>query len=113
MKSDTNQPDEQSLEHLHQNLLNLWTSGTRDYHSLLSDYLTANSICVAAIGILVTRQPVSLIFYFLVLILCAFGILMTFQMGIVLGKFSLQNDLWEWQLRGIERKVHWFQLRFP
>lgn len=25
-------------------LLDLWTSGVRDYHSLLSDYLTANSI---------------------------------------------------------------------
>src|ERR1700693_577577 len=107
MNSDPNQPNEQSLEHSYQYLLNLWTSGIRDYHSLLSDYLTANSIFVAAIGILVTRQPVSLIFSFLVLILCAFGILMTLQMGIVLGRFSLQNDLWEWQLRGIERKTKW------
>jgi hypothetical protein len=107
MESDTNQPDEQNLEHSYQNLLTLWTSGIRDYHSLLSDYLTANSIFVAAIGILVTREPVSLIFHFLVLILCVFGILMTLQMGIVLGRFSLQNDLWEWQLRGIERKAQW------
>lgn len=107
MNSDIKPPDVQSLEHSYQNLLNLWTSGIRDYHSLLSDYLTANSIFVAAIGILVTRQPVPLIFYLLVLILCAFGILMTFQMGIVLGRFSLQNDLWEWQLRGIERKAQW------
>lgn len=25
-------------------LLTLWTSGVRDYHTMLSDYLTANSI---------------------------------------------------------------------
>src|SRR5579863_1351357 len=107
MNSDADEPDTQSLEHSYQNLLTLWTSGIRDYHSLLSDYLTANSIFVAALGFLVTRQPVSTILSFLVLILCVFGILMTLQMGIVLGRFSSQNDLWEWQLRGIEKKAQW------
>ena len=95
------------LKDRYQFLLDLWTAGIRDYHSLLSDYLTANSIFVAAIGFLVTRQPVSQIFNFLVLIVCIFGILMTLQMGIVLGRFSLQNELWEWQLRGIEKKTEW------
>lgn len=107
MNSDTPLDDRKSLEQSYQFLLDLWTSGIRDYHSLLSDYLTANSIFVAAIGILITQHPVTLIFAFLILILCAFGILMTLQMGIVLGRFSLQNDLWEWQLRGIERKAQW------
>src|SRR5690242_14849664 len=71
----------------------------RDYHSLLSDYLTANSIFVAAIGLLLARQPLTLIFTLLVIILCLFGVLMTLQMAIVLGRFSAQTSLWEWQDR--------------
>jgi len=97
----------QALERRYQYFLQLWTAGIRDYHSLLSDYLTANSIFVAAIVILLTREPISQIFNLLILILCIFGILMTLQMGIVLGRFSLQNDFWEWQIRGIERKPEW------
>src|ERR1043165_1038807 len=53
----------------YRHLLDLWTSGVRDYHSLLSDYLTANSIFVAAIGLLLARQPLTLIFTLLVIIL--------------------------------------------
>ena len=86
----------------YQHLLDLWTSGVRDYHSLLSDYLTANSIFVAAIGFLLARQPLALIFTALVIILCFFGVLMTVQMAIVLGRFSAQTSLWEWHLRGME-----------
>ena len=93
----------------YRNLLELWTSGVRDYHSLLSDYLTANSIFVAAIGFLLAREPFSLIFTLLVIILCLFGILMVLQMAIVLGRFSAQTSLWEWQLRGIESAGHWKQ----
>lgn len=93
----------------YRNLLELWTSGVRDYHSLLSDYLTANSIFVAAIGFLLARQPLTLIFAGLVVILCLFGVLMALQMAIVLGRFSAQTTLWEWQLRGIERAGHWTQ----
>jgi hypothetical protein len=76
---------------------------------LLSDYLTANSIFVAAIGFLLGRQPLSLIFTTLVIILCLFGILMALQMAIVLGRFSAQTALWGWQLRGIERTREWNQ----
>ena len=95
----------------YRNLLELWTSGVRDYHSLLSDYLTANSIFVAAIGFLLAREPFSLIFTLLVIILCLFGILMVLQMAIVLGRFSAQTSLWEWQLRGIESSGHWKQAK--
>jgi len=109
MNSTAGRTNVASLERTYKYLLDLWTSGVRDYHSLLSDYLTANSIFVAAIVFLVIRQPVSLIFSLLVLILCLFGILMTLQMMIVLGRFSAQNDLWEWQLRGIERTTDWPQ----
>ena len=49
--------DHTDLQTTYKNLLDLWTSGVRDYHSLLSDYLTANSIFVAAIGFLLARQP--------------------------------------------------------
>ena len=43
------------------------------------------------------------------MILCVFGILMVVQMAIVLGRFSAQIALWEWQLRGIERQTSWTQ----
>jgi hypothetical protein len=98
-----------NLERTYDRLVELWTSGVRDYHSLLSDYLTANSIFVAVIGFLVARQPVTLLFTLLILLLCVFGLLMTLQMGIVLGRFSAQNGLWEWKLRGIERMAPWMQ----
>ena len=101
--------DNTELQTTYRNLLELWTSGVRDYHSLLSDYLTANSIFVAAIGFLLARQPFTLIFAMLVVILCLFGVLMTVQMAIVLGRFSAQTTLWEWQLRGIEGKEQWNQ----
>ena len=93
----------------YRHLVDLWTSGVRDYHSLLSDYLTANSIFVAAIGFLLARQPLTLIFTLLVIILCLFGVLMTLQMAIVLGRFSAQTALWEWRLRGIEGDARWNQ----
>jgi hypothetical protein len=93
----------------YRNLIELWTSGIRDYHSLLSDYLTANSIFVAAIGFLVGRQPLTLIFTLFVVILCLFGVLMALQMAIVLGRFSAQTALWEWELRGMERTGGWTQ----
>ena len=93
----------------YRNLIDLWTSSVRDYHSLLSDYLTANSIFVAAIGLLLARQPLTLIFNLLVIILCLFGVLMTLQMAIVLGRFSAQTMLWEWHLRGIENSGEWTQ----
>ena len=94
--------DDADPEITYRHLLDLWTSGVRDYHSLLSDYLTANSIFVAAIGFLLARQPMTLIFMMLVIVLCLFGVLMTLQMAIVLGRFSAQTALWEWHLRGIE-----------
>jgi hypothetical protein len=51
----------------------------------------------------------SIIFTVLVLVLCCFGVLMTLQMAIVLGRFAAQNAVWEWQLRGIERTSDWPQ----
>ena len=66
---------------------------------------------VAAIGLLLARQPLTLIFNLLVIILCLFGVLMTLQMAIVLGRFSAQTTLWEWHLRGIENSSEWTQPR--
>jgi hypothetical protein len=99
--------DDADPEITYRHLLDLWTSGVRDYHSLLSDYLTANSIFVAAIGLLLARQPPAVVFTLLVIVLCLFGVLMTLQMAIVLGRFSAQTSLWEWRLRGIERADRW------
>ena len=109
MDREPNPADPYSLPQTYGTLVNLWTSGVRDYHSLLSDYLTANSVFVAAIGFTLARQPPTFLFTFLGLILCVFGILMVLQMAIVLGRFSAQVALWEWQLRGIERQPSWTQ----
>jgi hypothetical protein len=109
MDQDPNPVDPNSLTLTYGTLVNLSTSGVRDYHSLLSDYLTANSIFVAAIGFILARQPTTFLFTFLGMILCVFGILMVLQMAIVLGRFSAQIALWEWQLRGIARHTSWTQ----
>ena len=76
MDRDPNPIDPNSLTHTYDTLINLWTSGVRDYHSLLSDYLTANSIFTAAIGVVLARQPSTFLFTVLGIILCVFGILM-------------------------------------
>ncbi len=109
MRAEANLGDRGESERTYAHLIELWTCGVRDYHSLLSGYLTGNSIFVVAIGFLVARQPGSPIFTLLVLLLGVFGILMSLQMAIVLGRFSAQNELWEWQLRGIERTADWAQ----
>jgi hypothetical protein len=95
------------LQPAYNHLITLWTSGTRDYHSMLSDYLTANSIFVAVIGLIVSRESPTLSLVVLILLLCIFGILLCLQMAIVLGRLSGQNALWEWQLRGIELAQDW------
>ena len=95
------------LEETYGHLVMLWTSGVRDYHTLLSNYLTANSVFVAVIGLLVSRESVALPFTVLIVLLSVFGILLSLQMAIVLGRFSGQNALWEWQMRGIERTPLW------
>jgi hypothetical protein len=91
----------------YEHLLSLWTSGVRDYHSMLSDYLMANSIFVAVIGLTVSRESEGTSFIVLIILLCIFGILLCLQMAIVLGRLSGQNALWEWQLRGIEMRPEW------
>lgn len=88
-------------------LITLWTSGVRDYHSMLSDYLTANSIFVAVIGLLVSRESLALPLTLLIILLSIFGILLCGQMAIILGRFSGQNAFWEWKLRGIEQEPEW------
>jgi hypothetical protein len=105
--SDREDGVKRNLEESYHHLLTLWTSGVRDYHTMLSDYLTANSIFVAVIGLLISRESLALPFTVLIVLLCVFGILLCLQMAIVLGRFSGQNALWEWQLRGIERDPEW------
>ena len=99
------------LERTYAHLLTLWTSGVRDYHSLLSAYLLAHSIFVAVIGLFVSRHPMTLTFAIVITLLSVFGILLCLQMAIVLGRFSAQNALLEWQLRGIEGAPHWTDRR--
>jgi len=100
-------PGETDLDLTYKHLLTLWTSGVRDYHTMLSVYLTANSIMVAVIGLIVSRGSLALSFTVLIVLLCVFGILLCLQMAIVLGRLSGQNTLWEWRLRGIEQDPKW------
>ena len=62
-------------------LLTLWTSGVRDYQSMLSDYLMANSIIIMAIGLIVSREFHAPPLTVLIVLLCIFGILLCLQMG--------------------------------
>ena len=107
MNGEALHQDPESAERTYNNLVVLWTSGVRDFHSLLATYLTANSIFVAAIGFLLARQPTTNVFTIVVMILCILGVLITLQMALVLARFDAQNALWEWQLRGIERTPQW------
>ena len=102
-------PGEADLDSTYEHLITLWTSGVRDYHTMLSDYLTANSIFVAVIGLIVSRESPALSFTVLIVLLCVFGILLCLQMAIVLGRLSGQNALWEWRLRGIEQDPEWHE----
>jgi len=108
MSDDTMTTREESvLRQTYDHLLILWTSGVRDYHTMLSDYLTANSIFVAVIGLLVSRESLTMPLTIFIVVLNIFGLLLCLQMAIVLGRFSGQNALWEWQLRGIEKGSDW------
>ncbi|SDW04369.1 hypothetical protein [Nitrosomonas communis] len=107
MESDKSFPRQNPQKVTYEHLLTLWTSGVRDYHTMLSAYLTANSIFVAVIGLMVSRESLALTFTLLIILLSVFGILLCWQMAIVLGRFSRQNALWEWQLRGVEQAPEW------
>lgn len=100
-------PSETDLNSSYEHLLTLWTSGVRDYHTMLSDYLTANSIIIMVIGLIVSRESHTLPLTVLIVLLCVFGILLCHQMAIVLGRLSGQNALWEWRLRGVEQDPEW------
>ena len=99
--------EDADLDSTYEHLLMLWTSGVRDYHTMLSDYLTAHSIFVAVIGLIVSRESLAMSLTVLIVLLCLFGILLCLQMAIVLGRLSGQNALWEWRLRGIEQAPEW------
>ena len=64
---------EADINSMYEHFFTLWTSGVRDYHTMLSDYLTANSIFVAVIGLIVSRESLALSFTVLIVLLCVFG----------------------------------------
>ena len=105
--ADQERESDRHLARTYEHLLTLWTSGVRDYHSLLSAYLLAHSIFVALIGLFVSQHPMKQALGIVIALLSIFGILHCAQMAIVLGRFSAQTSLWEWQLRGIEHAPQW------
>lgn len=111
-QSETTQPNAgQAKDHVqneeYTHLLNLWSNGVRDYHSLMSAYLTANSLLVAAIGLGFSQRATSQneLDMQLPVALCLAGIVVAFQMGLALRRFSAQNALWEWKLRDRENSI--------
>jgi len=86
-------------------LANLRSSGDRDYHNLTSTYLTANSILVSGVYILLNQGFV--FGYYASTILSISGLILCLQMLIAQGRFRAQNMYWEKILREIENKPNW------
>lgn len=86
-------------------LTNLRSSGNRDYHSLTSTYLIANSIFMSGVWILLNQG--SVFGYCASIILSILGLILCLQMFIAQGRLRAQNMYWEKILREIENKPNW------
>lgn len=87
-------------------LSNLWASGIRDYHNMTSTYLTANSILVAAIIVLLARAS-TVAPYCVSSAFSLAGIYICVQMRVAQDRFRAQNFYWERNLRIIEDSSDW------
>ncbi|GCC11082.1 hypothetical protein IPdc08_01129 [archaeon] len=96
------QEEVSKLEKEYDMLLKLWASGSRDYINLTYSYLTANSILVAAIAIILKIEDKSI-----VVALSVIGIILCIQMYIGLSLLRTQNAYWRRNLKIIENKGDW------
>lgn len=82
-------------------LAQLWSSGWNEYQSLGSGFVTAHSILLGGIILLLldgdrTRHSI------LAVLVSAAGLFLALQMKGALGKCSAKANYFSWQLRGIE-----------
>jgi len=107
---DQNSLPNEDLKKSHDSLQSLWSTGTGDYHSLFSAYLTANSIFIAALvalSIVISEDKAKLVYVLGFALLSIIGVAIAVQMALALGRFSAQNYFFEWKLRGIENHPEW------
>jgi hypothetical protein len=93
------------LEKTYAILANLWTSGFRDYYSMTSSYLTATSILVAAIALILGLGLIPA--YIVAIAFSIIGLIICLQMSIALGRFRAQHAIWGRNLRLIESNENW------
>ncbi len=88
----------------------LRSAGNRDYHNLTATYLTANSILVGAIGLMLSmgpEAPHSGPTRAMAILLSLVGLWFAYQLFIAQGRFRAQNYYLERNLRLIEKKPEW------
>jgi len=86
--------------------VNLWTSGIRDYHSLTSTYVTANSFLITALAFLLKDIPNGDGSDKLIpsLAICIVGLYLVLQMYFAQSRFRAQNIYWEFNLIKLENE---------
>lgn len=94
-------------------LISLRSSGTRDYHSLNSAYLTANLLLISLISILLFMggNPITG-FNAMILILSLFGIFLCLQMVFAQNRMRYINKLHEERMQKIENENNWMHRIF-
>lgn len=86
-------------------LVNLWASGSRDYLRLVSGYLTANSVLIASIALILRMKTNGA--YLVSKFFAILGIIICIQMYVAAGRLRAQNGYWERNLRIIEDDAKW------
>jgi len=95
----------------YENLINLWTSGVSQYHSLTLAYLTANSILMAAIGVILSSKYFyKSNLYLISMMFSLAGLIICIQMYIALGSLRSQNAYFERCLRILERRSYKYNI---
>ena len=99
---DANWGDTANLTESYEMLWHLWSSGTGQYHQLVSTYLTALSILMVTTALVLSAAVQTPPLAILTTLLCIAGMFMCLQMHIAAGRFTAQNAYWERCLREIE-----------
>jgi len=81
-------------------LAQLWTSGWAEYHSLASGFVTAHSIILGGIILLLLEDHART--HWLAILVSAAGLFIALQMMGALEKCAAQTAYFAWQLRGLE-----------
>ena len=106
---NNNKYNDKKAKFLYNLYASLRASGTRDYISLNSAYLTGNSILIASISIFwrARNNINNLEITSIIVILSLSGIFLSFQMGLAQTRIRVLNIMYEIQLRDIEDKQTW------